>query len=220
MFYGYYITDAGDSVFGRFEIHVHQTPWQIALAPLGRRVLAFEHEAVSNDTFQVQFEWPGRAHAQCRLQRNTHDSWLGQCLSRTGSSRAVGIGGTGPPDQGQGLSPTAADLAILERAARFLASEAAWNRSDERIWDDDAETGSWSLFCALYQASLDETGHYLHRRPVMEAVRRAIFESARDRVFAHQLRDYNNHPRTSFTELHQLLQRARASLEAQLTQRR
>jgi hypothetical protein len=50
-----------------------------------------------------------------------------------------------------------ADLLIMKRAGEILASEALWNRADNRVCPDDAKT--FSLYCAL-EKSIEGTEHF------------------------------------------------------------
>ena len=54
------------------------------------------------------------------------------------------------------------DLKILQRADAILSDSTKWNRQDDRQCDDDIASGKYSLYCALYKASIDVTGTYIH----------------------------------------------------------
>jgi hypothetical protein len=102
------------------------------------------------------------------------------------------------------------DAGILRRARELLASEAAWDRQDDRAC---ARTdGVLSLYCALRQATVDVTGGFHHRRPALQAARRIVAERSVGRDYAHRLQDYNNDPRTSLADLHALLDEALAAV--------
>src|SRR5687768_5730077 len=64
--------------------------------------------------------------------------------------------GTPPP-------VTEYDERILLRADELLKDESLWNRSDDRICDDDERQGKRSLFCALQKACIEVVGEYQHR---------------------------------------------------------
>lgn len=113
----------------------------------------------------------------------------------------------GPP------SPTPEDLAILDGARVLLAGGAAWNHDGDRFCT--LEQDSWNLFCALWRSSWDVLGTYQHRRPALEAVRKAI-EEVSGRDWPHRLQDFNNDPATTFDDIEEVLllagERVRSSL--------
>src|SRR5262249_55425818 len=98
---------------------------------------------------------------------------------------------------------TQIDLDVLRKADAILADESKWNRQCERRYEKDAKT--WSLFTALYQASLDVTGKYEHRRPALEEVRKTVDGLTAGKDYAHRLRDYNNDPDTKFADIKSVL---------------
>jgi len=111
------------------------------------------------------------------------------------------------------------DLRIIQKTDSILSDETKWNRDDNRYCFDDIHKGRYSLFCALYKASVDITGEYEHRRPVMQQVRFIIDKYGQDRVINHRLMDWNNHTETSFGEVKQVLKEATDSIEIQLYNR-
>lgn len=100
----------------------------------------------------------------------------------------------------------AADEAILERALELFSSEAVWNREDDRDCDPDGDL--YSIFCALQQASHDVIGEYQHRRTALQEVRFVIAARSEGRDYAHRMQDYNNDPRTSFTQARSTMEEA------------
>lgn len=116
------------------------------------------------------------------------------------------------PDLGQELAAGEVDARIVDRALELLADEGAWNAHDERICTDDSEGGAFSLFCALYVASVEVAARYLHRRPAMEVTREVVAERAPERIVAHTLRDFNNSGLTTHRELLDVLREARSRL--------
>jgi len=97
------------------------------------------------------------------------------------------------------------DLRIIQRADVILADTSKWHKNDDRVCEDDIANGRFSLFCALYKASVDITGEYVHRRPCMQQVRFILEKYENGRVKEHRLMDWNNHPDTKFEEVKQLL---------------
>lgn len=220
VIYGYAFTDAGDSAFVRLEWGGRPGGPRIRLAPFGRTPTEFHDLRVASDSSSLQFTWPGRRYDRCRLVRRAEFHWEGECRSEAAApARPISLGGGYEPDLGQDREPTRTDVRILARARSLLGSSESWHRHDERVCDDDARSGRFSLFCALYVASLQVDGVYLHRRPAMRAVRRAIAETAPERISTHTLRDFNNHPETTFDELLRMLDSARTRLEHRVVSR-
>jgi len=100
------------------------------------------------------------------------------------------------------------DVRILLRADELLKDESAWNRSDDRMCDDDERHGKRSLFCALQKACIEVAGEYQHRRAALQEVRFVAQEVTRGRRFEHRLRDYNNLPETSLADIKRVLNTA------------
>lgn len=211
VIYGYAISDANDSAFIRLEFSGPAERPAARLAMFGRVPFPFDSVSMAPDTSTIRWLWPGRRHDRCELGRRAPYHWAGVCRSETAERRIV-LGGGYVPDLGQDLSASATDLEIIDRAAALLSTETRWNRSDDRICEDDERSGRRSLFCALYLASIEVTGKYLHNRPAMNAVREVITERASDRVSAHTLRDFNNHEATTFSAIRGVLAEARRRL--------
>jgi hypothetical protein len=100
--------------------------------------------------------------------------------------------------------PTDLDLRIVERAAEILASEAVWDRADDRTCAPDDKT--WSLYCALHRASLELTGGFHHRRPCFQIVRQLLYERVAEerkkgRKYPHIMMDYNNDPAVRLSDV-------------------
>lgn len=108
------------------------------------------------------------------------------------------------------------DLQIIERADQILADSAAWHKTDDRACEDDIARDTYSLFCALYKASVDITGAYAHRRPAMQIVRFTLEKYENGRVQNHRLMDWNNHPDTSFEEVKRVLAESMSEVRRQL----
>lgn len=100
-------------------------------------------------------------------------------------------------------TPTFIDIQILNRANEILSDASKWNRHDTRHCKP-SDT-SWSLFCALHQASVDITGTYEHRRAALQETRKAVERATSGQEFEHRLRDYNNLETTTFADIKQIL---------------
>lgn len=108
-------------------------------------------------------------------------------------------------------TPNKLDVAILKRANELLKDESSWNKTDDRACDDDNQNKKWSLYCALYKASLEVMGDFNHRNSAMETVRTTIEKITPDKEYRHRLMDFNN--QNSFREIKQLLNKAIEKLE-------
>ena len=108
------------------------------------------------------------------------------------------------------------DLAILLRASRLLPHASVWSQNDDRLCEDDEESGVRSLFCALQKASIDVLGVYNHRRTALQEVRFAIEQVTNGRQFAHRLKDFNNLSTTDLRDVREVLQIATDKVRARL----
>jgi hypothetical protein len=106
------------------------------------------------------------------------------------------------------------DLRILERAREILSNASKWNRKDNR--ECRAEATTWSIYCALHDASLEVLGRYEHRRVALQEVRFAIEEVTNGRRFQHRLMDFNNLPSTTLADIHEVLAIARRRVAERL----
>lgn len=108
------------------------------------------------------------------------------------------------------------DLAIVQKADSILSDSLLWNKQDDRECADDIATKKYSLFCALYKASLDVTGVYAHRRPALQMVRFTLEKYENGRVRDHRMMDWNNHPDTHFAEVKKVLSETIIAIKDQL----
>ena len=108
------------------------------------------------------------------------------------------------------------DLRIIQRADSILSSPLIWNKQDDRECSDDISAGKYSLYCALYKASIDITGVYIHRRAAMQIVRFTLEKYENGRVKNHRLMDWNNHPDTTFEEVKKVLKESIQTVKQQL----
>ena len=109
------------------------------------------------------------------------------------------------------LPPTRDDIRIIQRSLQLVAGVTVWNRNDDRNCPPDPRT--WSVFCALMQATREISGGVHYRQPALQAVREVLNEVGGDRIDKHRLMDYNNHPDTTLEDIHHLLRTAQARLE-------
>ena len=109
------------------------------------------------------------------------------------------------------IAPNALDESIIRRAATILSTVSAWNRADNRACPAGATT--WSIYCAMRKATIEETGAFHHRRPALEAVRIIIDERAAGRNYDHRAMDYNNDVRTQLGDVQSLFAEALAGIK-------
>jgi hypothetical protein len=110
-------------------------------------------------------------------------------------------------DASRQVRPNAEDLAIIDRAIALLASDADWNKNDNR--ECPSGQAKLSLFCSLMQATTEISGGVHYRQPAMQAVREELNLVDALRIRTHRIMDYNNHPDTTLAEVHALLRRAK-----------
>lgn len=108
------------------------------------------------------------------------------------------------------------DRTALEFATRLLADSDHWHQEDDRDCTDDAESGQWSLFCALKYASIETMGEYNHHNTAIQTVRFIIDERIPGHGFAHTLKDFNNATATTHSDILHVLELARERIEADL----
>ncbi|RYY52577.1 MAG: hypothetical protein EOO09_20975 [Chitinophagaceae bacterium] len=108
------------------------------------------------------------------------------------------------------------DLKIIQRADSILTDTSRWHKNDDRVCNDDITNGKYSLFCALFKASVDLTGVYQHRRPGMQQVRFVLEKYENGRVKEHRLMDWNNHPDTGFDEVKKVLRESILLVKTQI----
>jgi hypothetical protein len=108
------------------------------------------------------------------------------------------------------VEPSGLDRRVVERADALLASDAVWNRADNRRCPSTAT--AWSIYCAMERAEIDVTGGFHHRRPAMEVVRKLIEDRTAGRNYRHRLMGYNNDPRTRLSDVHEVFAEALARM--------
>ena len=102
------------------------------------------------------------------------------------------------------------DREILQHANAILASDAEWNRADNRKCPSTATT--WSIYCAEERASVEVTGGFHHRRPALEVVRQIVDKRSEAKKYHHRLMEYNNDPATRIEDVRSLFAEAIAAI--------
>jgi hypothetical protein len=114
-------------------------------------------------------------------------------------------------DTARQIPPNGVDREILQRASTIIASDATWNRADNRKCATTATT--WSIYCAVERATRDVSGGFHHRRPAMELVRQIVEDRSKGKAYAHRLMDYNNDPATTLDDVRTLFAEALARVK-------
>jgi hypothetical protein len=109
---------------------------------------------------------------------------------------------------------TEKDVKLIRRASEILSNPSVWSRKDNRECPDSAKT--FSLYCALYKASIELNGEFDHRLGAIEEVRRTVEEFSKNKKYEHRLMEYNNDTTTSFEDIKNVLKTTQARLAARL----
>lgn len=110
------------------------------------------------------------------------------------------------------------DLEILQRADALITEPSKWNRKHEGECDDNTSNDSYSLHCALVKASEEVVGVWEDepRRPAIRMLRLTLNKYQNRRFKGKPLRDWNNHPDTTFEEVKQVLKESIDEVKKQL----
>ena len=217
--FGFYTEASGQVQPARYEFIEDEESLQVSLAlygnaPVDLPVLVYDRAAGT-----LELGWSGHPDRRCRLDRVGENHFLGNCVEgehvmpiaiREGNRFDAEL-------MGQYLEVSETDIKILDRAARMLADQPRRNMNDDRDCQDDAASGSVSVFCALYLASIEVSGIYRHRRPAIMAARMALL----NRFFGdyeHLLQDINNNASIADGAFIEALESAQESLQARLGQ--
>lgn len=121
------------------------------------------------------------------------------------------------PEVHPAAGPT--DLRIVDRAELILSSPSHWDRRDTR--QCLPSTARVSLYCALERAADEVAGKFEHRSAVMQEARFAL-ETLKPgaKNYEHRLMDFNNDPRTRFSDVRAVLRLTRIRIENDLARQR
>ncbi|MDJ0591867.1 MAG: pentapeptide repeat-containing protein [Pleurocapsa sp. MO_226.B13] len=200
----------------RYEVSFKDGSLNILLAPYG--ITPIHLENIEFNGTELSFSLPAKKLLQCELQRQINNKYIGHCHNAENQVLEIRMAPSFREKtlKGSNLAPTETDLQILQRALEILHDESVWHKTDERVCDDDKKQDSWSMFCGLYQASLDVTSKYLHQRPAMKEVRKVIKDITNNRPFEHQIKDYNNMQETSFNDVINILEIAKEQISKEI----
>lgn len=110
--------------------------------------------------------------------------------------------------------PTHQDIAIIEGTAAIMSDERLWDRSDSRRCPEVSQT--WTLYCAMRQATVEETGKFHDKQPALVITRKVIGDVFRDMAWENPLIDYNSYDDAILIEMHRLLTMASTRVRGQL----
>ncbi len=236
-----FITDTqGNQKNLRLRVSIKEGFLKIFWADYGKTPILLENTEFNGK--QLLFSLTDKHFLQCQLERQLYRQphrqlypryfqknyyiYVGKCLNYRDPESinyeastlniTMASSSRGRPLRGRNLAPSQLDIKILQRALEILDNESVWNKADERVCDDDKTNGSWSMFCALYSASLEVTLKYLHSRPAMTEVRKVIEEVTNNQPFEHRIRDYNNSPETTFKDVREVLEIAIERLQTKV----
>jgi len=147
---------SGASVADAFTIHVTPAGTMIFWEPFGKVAENWGPVAVLRDG-SIEFHRAGDATASCQLQRVDERTYTGTCRGFSANPREVTFTRNQSSER-VWLPVSDADFRILARTREILSGPSAWNHKGDRICEDDQKAHSWSLFCAISQASIDVTG--------------------------------------------------------------
>ena len=193
-------TPTQTSGYERFEIQTQGSGMMIVSAPYGKTPRGWGPLIVKPDG-SIEFNWTGDPEVPCALRRVDARNYQGACGKSGQNARPLILTRWNEPSDGLELPASDIELNILAKAREFLSGPSVWNRHDDRVCEDDATRKSWSVFCALYQASIAVTGEYLHARPVMTEARASLAKLTRGRPFQHPIMDFNNAESTTYADI-------------------
>ena len=119
-------------------------------------------------------------------------------------------------DDSQSQPPVSkSDVQIVQKARQILNSPEKWNRSDNRLCPETETT--FSLYCALEEATYEVTQDFAHRGAAMQEARFVIDDDlASNNHYHHRLMDYNNDPSTTFADVQRFFDLLQARIEGRL----
>ena len=142
----------------------------------------------------IEFHRAGDPQQLCTLKPTQYGTYVGTCEGSV--TRQLTLANP----EGFEIPAGDDDLKILARARQILSGPSVWDRRREPACDEDRTKQSWSLFCALSQASLDVTGAARGLRPVWQEARAAAVEVA-GHSFQGALKDFNSSESTTYSDL-------------------
>ena len=193
--HGFYVSENGQIELGRYYFLDDGENLQIRLAPYGQPQTELIVSRFDRKEGTLELVWGNNAERTCQLTRYTNALFLGTCTQEERvSPMAIRIANRSDYEMmGLYFEPSQTDVAILQRAKAILIEQAERNLNGDRDCSDDRAEERFSVYCAMYVASLETAGLYRHRRPAMQELRRSLTDSFPGQ-YVHQLRDISNDP--------------------------
>ena len=199
---------------GRYYLIDDGTHLRVRLVEYGKAAVELPVRKYDRDSGTLELDWTGKPDRKCRLDRQNDALFLGNCIEDL-TVMPIAIRVVNEYDMewlGTYFPISEVDLAIVEKAKQILEVQDQRNVNGDRNCDDDLASNRFSVFCALYVASIDIAGVYRHRRPAMQAVRDSLWARFPG-DYAHRLRDINNTTSISDEELVDALDSAYIALQ-------
>ncbi len=212
--YGFYTKMSGQVEMGRFYFVDNGDQLQVSLVPYGMPAVELPVTRYDRNEGLLVLGWQGRPERMCRLIRQNEELFLASCVEKF-RVLPIAIRLANEFDDewmGKQFLVSDVDLKIIDRAIADTEFSGARNLGGDRNCLDDIGSRRFSVFCALYAASIDVDGVYRHRRPAMQAAR-ASLKREFPGDYAHTLRDINNTESISDAELEKSLVEARKDLK-------
>ena len=108
------------------------------------------------------------------------------------------------------------DLEIINLCLDYYKDSMCWQPNDDKNCDNDKIGKKWSLLCALQCAYTEKMGYYNYRGAALQQTRYVINEIYFDRHYAHPLIDFNNDPKTKFSDILNILNVVKERIETEL----
>lgn len=215
--YGFYTDMTGRVQMGRYYFLDDGHQLRVRLAPYGRTPVELPVRAYDRSAGSLELGWEGRSDRTCRLHRENVKLFLGNCVENfVVMPIAIRVANEHDAEWiGADFAVSHDDIKILEAAQRIMAAQGKRNLEGDRNCDDDIAANHFSVFCALYAASIEVAGVYRHRRPAMRAARDEL-ERRYPGDYAHRLRDINNNQDIADETLMAALEAARVRLASEL----
>jgi len=213
--YGFYTESSGRVAMGRYYFIDDGQNLRVRLVAFGKTAIELPVRKYDRDNGVLELGWDGKPDRRCRLDRHNDALFLGNCIEHL-TVMPIAIRVVNEYDvewQGTYFPVSETDLAIVEKARQILEAQDQRNVNGDRNCDDDLASSRFSVFCALYVASVEIDGVYRHRRPALQAARDSLWERFPGE-YAHLLRDINNNTIISDEELADALDTAYKNLQA------
>lgn len=193
--YGFYTEPSGQVMMGRYYFIDDGQALRVSLAPFGKTATELPVQTYDRGQGKLELGWEGKPGRVCRLSQHSASLFLGNCIENQ-AVMPMAIRVVNEHDvewQGTHFPVSATDIAIVEKAKSIFVEQGLRNQHGDRNCDDDIALGRFSVFCALYLASLEIDGVYRHRRPAIQYVRDEL-SNRFPGEYVHLLRDINNNP--------------------------